>query len=150
MADPPALAQDVRAIAQSMERTARRDEAEGNRIIRRLNEITLSGPLVQRPAPGVADRFYFALDPGRRALYYDIGGEWVLVFSPTAEAQRATLVDGAVTHTFIVNQEGTTYVPTFSTTWFTMVRINAQSASSLTVEFSNPASAGDVLGVTIP
>jgi hypothetical protein len=148
--DPEALARDVSAIHGGLERVDRAAEQTEHRLSRRLNELVLSGPLTLRPPGGVADRIYFATDAGNRALYFDDGTGWQLILALTREAHRIPLADGDTFASVTVAQPTATYVPNFSTTWWTMVKIRTQTPTPLVVDFSNPASAGDVLGVALP
>ena len=145
------LMEDLRALAEAQEQLGTQMTNVEDRLARRLNQMVLSGTLAQRPAAGVADRLYLVVTnhvPG--ALYFDDGTQWMLVGSPTLDTQRATLADGATSQTFTVAQTSAIYVAVFATTWWTMVRITVQTATVLTVAFSNPAAAGDVITVVIP
>lgn len=149
--EPNALLADVGVLADGHDELIRHVDQFVDRITRRVNEMILSGTLAERPAAGVADRIYLVVTnhvPG--PMYFDDGGQWILVGSPTLETQRATLTDGAVSHTFTVAQASALYMPSFSTTWWTMLKVTTQTGTALTVQFSNPATAGDVLTVVIP
>lgn len=151
LSDPGVLRENFRALLRSYDTLVDAIENTHNRLTKRINEMVLSGTLAERPVAGVADRLYFVVvDHTPGPLYFDDGTQWVLVGSPTAESHRAVLVDGETTHTFTMQQDGSVYTPSFSMTWWTMVKISAQTPTALTVNFSNPSTAGDVLTVVIP
>lgn len=58
----------------------------------------------------------------------------------TAEASSVELA---------ISQQSTTFGWSAATTWWTMVRETARTTSKLTLAFSNPAAAGDVITVTL-
>lgn len=77
-ADATALRADLDALREA-NRTLRKqiDDME-DRIVRRLNEMLLSGTLAQRPAAGVADRIYVATDQAAGSrLRIDSGTAWI-------------------------------------------------------------------------
>lgn len=149
--DPGALAEDVRSLERAHDGIVRHHDETVNRLTKRMNEMILSGTLAERPDAGTADRIYLVVvDHTPGPLYFDDGTQWVLIGSPTLETHRAVLADGDFAHTFTVTQSDAIYTPSFSTTWWTMTKISTQTASTLTVEFSNPATAGDVVTVVIP
>jgi hypothetical protein len=149
--DTAALAKDVRDLLAAVKQVQDVLNDVENRLVLRVNEMMLSGLLGNRPAAGVTDRIFMTTDVGARALYYDIGGEWVPTGSSgRAEEHEATMLADAVAHTFTMNQPDALYTPAFATTWWTMVKITGRTPTALTVEFSNPASAGDVIVVHVP
>lgn len=77
-AEPASLATDVRTLAEAVEMLSTHLEQTESRLVRRLNEMLLSGTLAQRPAAGTADRIYVAVDqaPGSR-LAFDNGSAWI-------------------------------------------------------------------------
>jgi hypothetical protein len=60
-----------------------------------------------------------------------------------------TMRDGESRKQISVNQSSSKYVVAVETTWWTMWRTIGKSSSLLTLEFSNPAGAGDVLTVRL-
>lgn len=149
--DPAALVTDVEALSAAHEAFIRHVDETVNRMTKRINEMILSGTLAERPDAGVADRIYLVIvDHTPGPLYFDDGTQWILVGSPTSDAQRFVMAAGGFTHAFTVDQPNATYAPSFSTTWYTMIKITRQTLTTLTVEFSNPAEAGDVVTLVIP
>lgn len=136
---------DSRALADAQGLlTQHLDETE-NRLAKRLNEMLLSGTIAQRPAAGVADRIYWITD--QEQLSFDDGTAWKT--GTGAATQQVAMTPDAPTSTIVVSEASASYVPTFTTTWFTMIRVLTQTATQLVVEFSNPPQAGDVLSVVI-
>ena len=76
--DAGALRADLEALRQAQEALRRQIDDMEDRIVRRLNEMLLSGTLAQRPAAGVADRIYWATDQASGSrLSFDTGSAWV-------------------------------------------------------------------------
>ena len=75
--DPAELRADVDALRTALTHLTDQVNQMEDRIVRRLNELVLSGTLAQRPAAGVADRLYFSTDQAVGArLRFDDGTAW--------------------------------------------------------------------------
>lgn len=78
--DPAALRKDVDALREALARLQDHIDRVGDYVTRRVNEMSLSGTLAQRPAAGKADRIYLATDQAVGSnLFFDTGAAWVLV-----------------------------------------------------------------------
>lgn len=136
VADPHALADDVRALRDAVADLSKRLDESESRIVRRVNEMILSGPIAERPAAGVADRLFFSTDtPDAVNATFDTGTEWVSFL--TATVFRRSVPAGDRTATFNFASLGTAnYIPLFSTNWATIVRWSSRTATQLVATFS--------------
>lgn len=73
-----ALRADLDALRKANEALRKQLDDMEDRIVRRVNEMVLSGTLAQRPTAGVADRIYWATDQASGSrLSFDTGSAWV-------------------------------------------------------------------------
>ena len=75
--DVDALQKDVQALRKAVDDLIGRLNRMEDKLVRRVNEVILSGTLAQRPAAGVGDRLYFSTDQAVGArLRFDDGTAW--------------------------------------------------------------------------
>lgn len=72
-----ALRADLEALREANRALRKQLDDMEDRIVRRVNEMLLSGTLAQRPAAGVADRIYQATDQAAGSrMTFDTGTAW--------------------------------------------------------------------------
>ena len=72
------LRRDLDALRDGLRHLTEQVNGMEERIVRRLNEMVLSGTLAQRPAAGVADRIYVSTDQAVGArMVFDNGTAWI-------------------------------------------------------------------------
>lgn len=85
-------------------------------------------------------------EPQERALNDALGR---VAGAITSVQIRVSFTAEATEYTFNVSMPMTTYGVAVDTTWWTMTKPTLKTKSKLTLAFSNPAMAGDVLVVTL-